>query len=346
MAQFFLDKDTKVPLYLQLKDQIMYYISTGALGAGEQLPPVKVLAKTLGINFLTVRKAYKELEHNGLLDVRHGEGTFISLTNSSARKLRKSNGNKNLIQTDTESLFGSSLRNLLEQFSTRGLDLETQRTIVEKTFADLERESVLPTIIFTECNYFQINQIGEILEDELKLEVNRILIADLETELSKLIRDGRDVNIVTTGFHVNEVRTVVADAPVQIDVLITNLNSETRRQLESVGENGSYSFICRDQESAVLYKDLLRAELGYKQMHLTSCTLAETKKVRAILDSSDVILVSPPVYEEVRRLAPRGRAVYNLFERVDPMSLKVVRDRILGKSNGTDRRSSDERSAI
>ncbi len=91
MAQFFLDKENKVPLYLQLKEQIKYYISTGSLGAREQLPPVKVLAKNLGINFQTVRKAYKELEDSGLINIKHGEGTFISLTNSD-RRTAPSNG--------------------------------------------------------------------------------------------------------------------------------------------------------------------------------------------------------------------------------------------------------------
>ncbi len=59
--QFFIDKTNKVPLYLQLKDQIKYYISTGSLKMQEQLPPFKVLAKELGINFQTVRQAYQEL---------------------------------------------------------------------------------------------------------------------------------------------------------------------------------------------------------------------------------------------------------------------------------------------
>jgi len=189
---------------------------------------------------------------------------------------------------------------------------------------------VAPLIIFAECNQFQIKQISEILEGELKLAVKPMLLTDLEKEISVLMDNGRKINIVTTGFHVNEVRQTVGELPIQIDVLITNLNPKIRRQLETIGEKGKYSFICRDKESAVLYKDLLKAELGYEKINLTSCTLAETDKVQIILNSSDVVLVSPPVYEEVRKLAPPEKAVYNVFERVDPMSLKVVKERILG----------------
>ncbi|MGI8470487.1 MAG: hypothetical protein ACR2N3_18770 [Pyrinomonadaceae bacterium] len=204
------------------------------------------------------------------------------------------------------------------------------RKIADKSFAEIERSLVSPVVVFAECNQFQIKQISEILEKELKLAVKPMRIEDLEKEIPLLTGDGRKINIVTTGFHVNEVRRAVGELPVQIDILITNLNPEIRRHLETVGEKGRYSFICRDKESAVLYKDLLKAELGYEQIHLTSCTLSETDKVQTILNSSDVLLSAPSVYEEVRKLAPPDKAVYNVFERVDPMSLKVVKDRILG----------------
>src|SRR5688572_19828330 len=105
MVQFFVDKQNKVPLYLQLTDEIRYYISTGVLGEREQLPPVKVLAKMLGINFLTVRKAYKELESAGLLDVRHGEGTFISLSNHGSRNGERRKRSDNSSAEDVGSQF-------------------------------------------------------------------------------------------------------------------------------------------------------------------------------------------------------------------------------------------------
>lgn len=322
MAQFFIDKDNKIPIYLQLKDQIKYFISTGSLTAEERLPPVKILAKNLGINFLTVRKAYKELEESGLISVRHGEGSFISLGNSS-QKLASSN-----IQTD----FAEATKQIVEEYLQKGLDLAEIKQILDKTFAEIERSKTLPMVIFAECNKFQIKQISGILEEELKLKVEPILVEELSTKLVSMMESGRKINIVTTGFHVNEVRDAVGDLPIQIDILITNLNPDTRRQLESFGETASYSFICRDRESAVLYKELLKAELGYKQINLTACTLAETEKVREILESSDVVLTSPPVYEEVRKLAPPEKVVFNVFERVDPMSLKVIKDRILGSN--------------
>jgi GntR family transcriptional regulator len=322
MAQFFIDKNNKIPIYLQLKDQIKYFISTGSLTAEEKLPPVKVLAKTLGINFLTVRKAYKELEENGLVNVRHGEGSFISLSNSSQKT--------NSAQSDRQNQFAGATKQLVEQYAQKGLEFAELKRISEEVFAEIESSKSVPIIIFAECNQFQIKQISKILQEELKLNVKPMLVEDLAQQIPLLMDRGRKINIVTTGFHINEVRDAVGELTINIDVLITNLNPKTRRQLESYGEKASYSFICRDRESTILYKDLLKAELGYRQIHLTSCILTETEKVKNILNSTDIVLVSPPVFEEVRKLAPPEKAVYNLFERVDPMSLKVIKDRILG----------------
>lgn len=331
MVQFFVDKSNKVPLYLQLTDEIKYYISTGVLGENDRLPPVKVLAKNLGINFLTVRKAYKELETAGLLDVRHGEGTFISLTNVGTRARQRSKKNENALQSDIRQQFADAAKELFEKHSRRGLDIADAKKIVDDAFAAIERSLAEPRVVFAECNQFQVDQISEILEKELKLGVEPILIEKIEKRIPSWMNDRREVNIVTTGFHVDEIRRAVGEMPIQIDVLITNLDPKTRRELEAVGEKGKYGFICRDEESAAVYKGLLQAELGYKRIQLSVSTLAEPAKVKSILSSSDVVLVSPKVYDEVKKISPPGRTLFNVFGRVDPMSLRVIRERILGR---------------
>jgi GntR family transcriptional regulator len=67
-----------VPIYLQLMEQVKHAIETGALRAGEQLPGIRPLAEELVINVNTVAKAYRELEHEGVIELRHGAGAFVS----------------------------------------------------------------------------------------------------------------------------------------------------------------------------------------------------------------------------------------------------------------------------
>jgi GntR family transcriptional regulator len=66
-----------IPLYLQLIEQVKHAIETGAIRAGEQLPSVRQMAEDLLINPNTVAHAYRELEHEGIIELRHGSGAFI-----------------------------------------------------------------------------------------------------------------------------------------------------------------------------------------------------------------------------------------------------------------------------
>ena len=69
-----------VPIYLQLMEQVKHAVETGALRPGEQLPGIRPLAEELVINPNTVAKAYRELEHEGVIELRHGAGAFVSAT--------------------------------------------------------------------------------------------------------------------------------------------------------------------------------------------------------------------------------------------------------------------------
>jgi GntR family transcriptional regulator len=69
-----------VPIYLQLMEQVKHAIETGALRPGDQLPGMRPLAEELVINPNTVAKAYRELEHEGVIELRHGAGAFVTGT--------------------------------------------------------------------------------------------------------------------------------------------------------------------------------------------------------------------------------------------------------------------------
>jgi GntR family transcriptional regulator len=58
-------------------EQIKHAIETGTIRAGEQLPSVRQMAEDLMINPNTVARAYRELEHEGIIELRHGSGAFI-----------------------------------------------------------------------------------------------------------------------------------------------------------------------------------------------------------------------------------------------------------------------------
>ena len=75
---FNIDPDLPVPLGVQLRGVIEYGIVGGQLQPGERLPPVRSMARQLGIAPMTVSQVYKELKEVGLLETKQGTGTFVS----------------------------------------------------------------------------------------------------------------------------------------------------------------------------------------------------------------------------------------------------------------------------
>ena len=80
MIEFHLDARTGVSPYRQIVDQVRRALRLGLLVEGDQLPTVKEVVGQLAINPNTVLKAYKELEHAGLVAPRPGVGTFVTAT--------------------------------------------------------------------------------------------------------------------------------------------------------------------------------------------------------------------------------------------------------------------------
>ncbi|MFI0353764.1 GntR family transcriptional regulator [Actinomadura sp. 9N407] len=80
MIDFYLDARSGVSPYLQLVRQVRQALRLGLLREGDQLPTVKEVVARLAINPNTVLKAYRELEHEGLVGARPGVGTFVTAT--------------------------------------------------------------------------------------------------------------------------------------------------------------------------------------------------------------------------------------------------------------------------
>src|SRR6185295_6612468 len=86
---FTLNSSSGQPLYLQVMQQIRHAVDTGVLQPGDGLPGVRTLAKQLVVSPNTIVKAYSELEHEGLLDLRHGSGAYVS-----GRRAKKSRSDR------------------------------------------------------------------------------------------------------------------------------------------------------------------------------------------------------------------------------------------------------------
>lgn len=87
-----LDTNSGLPIYRQIMDQVRRMVASGLLKPGEKLDSVRDLSATLGINALTVGKAYQELERDGVIEMRRGLGMFVAaraLGNDTSKSARR-----------------------------------------------------------------------------------------------------------------------------------------------------------------------------------------------------------------------------------------------------------------
>jgi GntR family transcriptional regulator len=132
-AIFTVDPRSGVPLYLQLIEQVKRAVALGTLGPGEQLPTVKALALDLTINPNTVARAYRDLEHDGVIDTSPGRGSFVRADGS----LRES---RRAVDDVARSVLGDAVREAKTLGLPRERAAEIFREQLDRWFPAGEKE--------------------------------------------------------------------------------------------------------------------------------------------------------------------------------------------------------------
>jgi GntR family transcriptional regulator len=123
---FRLNQSSGVPLYLQLIEQVKHAVETGALREGDQLPTIRKVAEDLVMNPNTVVRAYRELEHEGVLDLKHGSGAFI----------KESAGGRAQVMRKAQSVVQAAI----ERLASLGITEDELRRVFENELAQARAE--------------------------------------------------------------------------------------------------------------------------------------------------------------------------------------------------------------
>jgi GntR family transcriptional regulator len=129
MIEFHLNGRSGVSPYMQLVQQVRQALRLGLLGVGDQLPTVKDVVGSIAINPNTVLKAYRELEHEGLVTARPGVGTFVAKTLSDG-----SLASLGPLRRDLHRWLGKARQ--------AGLDDESIEALFQDTFRSAAQEGV------------------------------------------------------------------------------------------------------------------------------------------------------------------------------------------------------------
>ena len=129
MISFRVDGRSVVPPYLQIVQQVRQALRMGLLDVGDRLPGVREVVSATAVNPNTVLKAYRDLEHEGLVEARPGYGTFV---------LKRPPGPP----PGTHARLGRSLARWVREAREAGLDDESIESLLRVTLRAAGEEEI------------------------------------------------------------------------------------------------------------------------------------------------------------------------------------------------------------
>lgn len=189
-----------VPIYRQLIDGIRAAVKKGTLGSGQQLPTVQDLSADLGIAVGTIKRAYDELEREGIVEKVQGRGTFVCYEppNLESRKDRAM----------------AAIDEMLERLDDMGLSASEINIFLNLKLRERAEEEYRVKVAVLECNPENLSQLAEQMRSIDGMELHAHLMDSIAQYPYKL---GEDIDlVVTTATHAQQVESML---PVPVRVI-------------------------------------------------------------------------------------------------------------------------------
>ncbi|MCR4398320.1 MAG: GntR family transcriptional regulator [Firmicutes bacterium] len=311
------DRKDGTPLYLQVKRQIEQRIRLGTWPKGTRLPTERELARELGLSRNTVSSAYRELEIEGVITSRQGRGTFVSETDR-------------LLQRDgTRERLMKAIDACLEETLSLGFSIDEFLSMAESRAREKKELFRRVKVAFVECNREQLDFFSRQLELGAGVSIMPILLDHVRsnTESARDRLSQADV-IVTTFFHLDEVKSLIADRAAHVFGIALDPQLDTIVRIARIGKGKRAVLVCLSE----VFADRVRKSIelaGIDDLTIDTVVTRDRESLAQALRGADAFIVSPGRKKEVEALVPRGSEVIEFVYRPDAGSINLLRSVII-----------------
>lgn len=312
-----INKENKVPIYVQLKKQIMDSIKDGNLKVGNKMPTERELSESLKISRNTVSTAYGDLETEGVLKSYQGRGTFVA---EEVKPWREQDLREKIIKF-VDLAFEEALE--------KGMDAQQFIEIVNQRVKDKEDLMNKMRAVYIECNIEQAKSFSKQISETTNMNIvpltlNDILNMDDET---KIILDDAKV-VITTFNHVNEVRTCIEGFNKEVLGVAINPDLGTIVKIARYPHNTKFSFICISEEFMFkIGRSLETAGLG--SVNVIYSNSNNKDELSRLVDECDVIIVSPGRFKDIQDINISNKEIMEFKYNLDDGSVKALKSKII-----------------
>ena len=309
------DRQSGIPLYLQLKAQLQYAIGRGRIPEHTRLPTMREMAATLGLAVETVRQAYDELEAEGLVVSRQGSGTYTAIPALSPD-----------LATGDEAQADEIDRFLLRALAD-GLAPARLERLIRHRFALLEGG---PVVAFVGLNA-PIYRYAELLTAALPDVAEPVRPISLEALRAEPARTpdllARCTHLVSLAFRAREVedRAAAAGLPCRTLPIVSALDPSIMERVAALPPDARPLLVCAET-SRPIYEALLHEQRPAADPP-TFARLDGPDDERRVQDAArdaSVVLYTPSVAPVVERLVPADVLRIELVHRPTRDSLRAV----------------------
>ena len=313
---FTIDRASGLPIYLQIRHQIVYEIALGRLEPGAPLPSIRQLAATLRVTTVTVRHAYNALAAENLVISHPGKGVKVADLSADAR-----------VQV---SLRREALADLFTPAVNRARALGYSPEEIRAGFQRALAVKGRPRVAFVGSEQEFVDRYTPLLAGTLRdlgVEVEGVLLSDLRrrgVEALGALEPPEHVATLVRSYA--EVRKLLRDTAVPVFGLALELSSETRAELLALPRTARAVLVAECVNligMAHLIEQYWMPAATMRQVPLESRTLG------AALRDAEVIIHSLHARRSVARLAGPGRRLLELRHDLSPISTARLRDELV-----------------
>ncbi|GAA0116410.1 GntR family transcriptional regulator [Clostridium senegalense] len=311
------DKKCGIPLYIQVKKQIMDLVKEGTLKVGNKMPTERELSQELKVSRNTISTAYKQLENSGVLKSIQGKGTFVA---------------EEVISWKDEEIKNKLIKFVdlaLEEALEIGVEAEDFLEIVIERVKEKKELMKKVTAIFVECNIEQSRMFSKQLSENSNMNVIPLTVSELNemSEKTKKIVNDSEV-IIATFNHVNEVKNAIKEINREVLGVAINPKLESIVKIARHPYETSFAFICISQEMIFKMKAALD-DSGLADLNVQYFNELEVDKLKKIVEEFDVLIVTPGRVKDISILNIHNKEIIEFSYSLDAGSVKALKSKLI-----------------
>lgn len=309
---FFVNRQSAVPLHVQIKEQIRYAVTSGDLAPGEPLPSIRELTAQLGVHRNTVHRVYMELQALGVLVSRPGVGVFVNEELASA-----------VSPTDLAAVDALIERFFVEARRTGINPVTLSQLVSQRAPAHDARH---PSIAFVECTAHQSVECARDLGEAFGVRVEHLLLDDLRRHPSKVRADLR--HVVTSLFHYDEVCAWASAEDRRVHAVTYGLHPATQRQLRQISPDARLGFVCHDANTEEVIGKQVAARVP-DGVFVGCASLESREAALELLGRVDTVILTEPAAAFCIEHCTPEHELLELHFSLHPASVEKVRRAVL-----------------